>query len=315
MRAAGSRRTATEARSEGAGRPCTLAKASPDVAATTGPARGLQHQHPPAVVADAASSLEDGRGEGLGAVAPEDALVDLHHLLEEGRVPAHLGEQLDPAQRRRGPERHRLRAEDLLLGEGVEGRPAGEQQAHDVALEEQRQRHPRAQGGRPGEGQRPLLVGVADPHRLPLPAGPLDPGVGEERAHQAFRRRSPHRVDAQAPPRLCHRHQGEVRVDHAPELLQHLAERVLGTDRAVDGLEGPAQLLGVLAPLALPLDREGGVEPSPLAGDRLAQGVHHLAPQPLVRARPAAQGGQPALDVAKQAIDVQTGRECTPAEA
>ena len=94
-------------------------------------------------------------------------------------------------------------------------------------------------------------------------------------------------------------------MDDAPELLQHLVERILGPDRAVDGLERPAQLLGVLAPLALLLDREGGVEPPPLAGDRLAQGIHHLVPEPLVR-RCTVHGGQPALDVPEQAIDVQT---------
>ena len=113
-----------------------------------------------------------GGGERVGALAAEDPLVDLHHLLEQRRVAAHLVLQLDAAQRRRGPEGHGLGAQQVLVGEGVEGHAAGDEHPHHVPLEEERKRHPRAQGRRARERQRPLRLGVAHAHRPALLAAP-----------------------------------------------------------------------------------------------------------------------------------------------
>jgi len=102
-------------------------------------------------------------------------------------------------------------------------------------------------------------------------------------------------------------------VHDALELLQHLLERFLRAHQPVNGLQSSAQLLGVLSPLPLALHGRLGVQPQPLAGDRLTQGVHDLPSMGLVLADRASHGGKPTLDVAQQAIDVQLGTECTPA--
>ncbi len=156
-------------------------------------------------------------------------------------------------------------------------------------------------------GPAPLRLGIRHPHGPALLPRRVQAGVGEERAHEAARFCAAHGRHAQGSPRLRDRHQGEVHVHDAPELLQHLVERLFGTYGAGDGLEGPAQLLGELPPLALPLHGRFGVQPPALAGDRLAQHVHDLPSKSLVPASRAAHLGEPALDVVQQAVDVQLG--------
>ena len=230
-----------------------------------------------------------------GRSPAEHALVDVGHLLEQRRVAAQLVELLDAPQRRRRPEGDGLGALQVLCAEGVERLAPRHQHAHELALQQQRQRHPRALRRRPHQRERRAVrLGVGHRHRdVLLSRASHARVVRQQRAREHRRLGAAHRGDPQPGARLGHRQHREVGGHHALELLQHLLERLVGADRAVDRLERVAQLLGLDPSLALALDREGRVEAAPLARIASRSSVHHLVPLGL---RPV---GEPALDLAQ----------------
>ena len=201
---------------------------------------------PAAVAADPARALEDRGGERRRGPRPGTRAGRARPPARAGSRSGAPARSAGPArERRRGPEGDRLGAEELLVGEGVEGRGARPGAC--------RPRRPRAAAGAPprSAARARRRAPAVPPPRRRRPArhgAPPAPRRGARRRAQ----RPPetglgpaHRRHAERVARLRNRHQRHVHLHHAGELLQHLVEGLVGAHRAVDGLERTAQLLGV----------------------------------------------------------------------